>query len=75
MSWTATPVFEDSAEFDCRMDRAVQVVASDHAQLTNRDAPDAHPVKAISGLSDELGARLTASDALTNVDIETLLGG
>lgn len=75
MSWDTTPVFEESAEFDCRMTRAVRVPETDHARLHNRDAPDQHPIEAITGLSGELGARLTDSDALTNLEIESLLGG
>lgn len=75
MGWEATPVFEDNAEFTCRMDQVTRVPETDHTRLHNRDAPEQHPIEAITGLSGELGARLTESDALTNLEIESLLGG
>lgn len=48
---------------------------SDHAKLTNRDAADQHPISAITGLNDTLGEKVSASAAMTNMDIENLIGG
>lgn len=47
---------------------------SDHAQLINRDAEDQHPITAITNLGTELSKRVTTSSALTNLEIESLLG-
>lgn len=48
---------------------------TDHAQLINRDAPEQHPITAITDLDDTLLAKVSTSDALTNMEIEKLLGG
>lgn len=75
MSWETNAVFEESAEFDCRMSRAVRVPEDDHARLLNRDAPDQHPMGAVTGLEAALDVKLSASQALSNLEIETILGG
>ena len=45
----------------------------DHSVLQNRGAPDQHPIAAISGLEAELDGR--NMEAMSNTDIETILGG
>lgn len=40
---------------------------SDHRKLTHRDAPEQHPIAAITGLPDKL------PDVLTNMDILDIL--
>lgn len=47
----------------------------DHAQLINRDASEQHPIEAITNLEGTLLNKVSASDALTNMEIEKLLGG
>ena len=37
---------------------------SDHRELSNRDAPDQHPMSAITGLPNSLPASLTNMDIL-----------
>lgn len=44
---------------------------TDHRKLTNRDASDQHPIKAITDLEPELAARPSA--VLTNMDIQRIL--
>lgn len=83
-TWEATLTFDDSQEFamdfeadeifQMSMDQVVEVVASDHNKLTNRDLPDQHPVKSITNLSRELGDRLLKTEVLTNTEIQKLLG-
>lgn len=46
---------------------------SDHRALTNRDADDQHPIKAITGLSDKLNTIPPAAERITNTEIEELL--
>ena len=48
---------------------------SDHKLLTNRDANDQHPITAITGLENTLSKKLDEDEALTNEEIEALLGG
>lgn len=84
MTWNVT--FADSATFDCgalteqepfssKMEPVIHVLETDHSRLLNRDAPDQHPMGAITGLGTSLGAKVSAGDALTNLEIEALLGG
>lgn len=84
MTWNVT--FADSAtfacrepaaeeQFDCTMDPVTHVTENDHTRLLNREEPDQHPMGAITGLDTSLGAKVSAGDALTNLEIETLLGG
>lgn len=56
------------------------VATGDHALLTNRDAPDQHPIKAITALSDtlsdinsDLDVKLDPSDALSIADINSII--
>lgn len=46
----------------------------DHSKLTNRDLPDQHPIQSITYLQKELDSRLTKTDALTNQQIQDILG-
>ena len=48
--------------------------AADHRALTHRDAADAHPISAITNLPKELDKKVDDSDALTNAQIQKLLG-
>lgn len=62
-----------------RMNGVVTVpTESDHAKLANRDAPDQHPIEAISGLTQELSDR-PEGQAITNAEIDqiwkTIIGG
>ena len=66
--------------FHTHMDAVIEVPATDHRKLEHRDAPDQHPIEAISGLPARLkevekqtGQMLTAEDALSNVDIQAIL--
>lgn len=63
--------FSDAETFSTAMNEVVQVVTSDHRELTNRDAENQHPIGAITSLSPELGARPSA--ALSNQDIQIIL--
>ena len=65
----------DSAPFETGMKQIVRIQENDHTKLSNRDAPDQHPMGSITGLDTSLGAKVSAGDALTNLEIETLLGG
>jgi len=47
----------------------------DHTQLINRDADNQHPMSAITDLNPTLTTKLNTSSALTNTQIENLLGG
>ena len=74
-SETFNTTFETTETFATTMDEVVQVTTSDHRKLTHRDAESQHPISAISNLSTELQNRVVAGNALTNTDIEELLGG
>ena len=65
----------DSAPFETGMKQIVRIQENDHTKLSNRDAPDQHPMGSITGLDTSLEAKVSAGDALTNLEIETLLGG
>jgi hypothetical protein len=47
----------------------------DHTQLINRDVNDQHPISAITDLDGTLSVKLNEGNALTNMEIEALLGG
>lgn len=66
---------QPSQGFDTGLKQSVRIVENDHARLRNRDLPDQHPMGAITGLDTSLGAKVSAGDALTNLEIEALLGG
>lgn len=65
-------VFNDeSMQFEADFGQTSTVVADDHRKLTFRDAPDQHPIGAITRLQSELDVR--SSEAMTNLDIATIL--
>ena len=45
------------------------VANTDHNNLKNRDVEDCHPISAITGLSDNLGTKLSISSSITNTEI------
>lgn len=46
---------------------------TDHRALTNRDADDQHPIKAITGLIEKLNTIPPAAERITNTEIEEIL--
>lgn len=46
---------------------------SDHSKLTNLDAPDQHPISAITNLEIALDNKLDGSGFLTNLEIQEIL--
>lgn len=46
---------------------------TDHRELTNRDADDQHPIKAITGLQSKLDTIPPAAEKITNTEIEEML--
>lgn len=65
----------ETQAFDTGMQQVFRITEHDHTKLTGRDQPDQHPMGAITGLDTSLGAKVSAADALTNLEIEALLGG
>lgn len=63
--------FSDVENFNTEMNEVVNVVTSDHRELTHRDAEEQHPITAITSLAPELSAR--PSTAMTNLDILNIL--
>lgn len=66
---------QSSQGFETGLQQSVRIPENDHTKLLNRDSPDQHPMSAISGLENSLGAKLNSSSALTNLEIEAILGG
>lgn len=66
---------QSSKGFDTGLKQAVRILENDHTKLLNRSSPDQHPMSAISGLENSLGAKLNSASALTNLEIEAILGG
>ena len=66
---------QSSKGFDTGLKQAVRILENDHTKLLNRSSPDQHPMSAISGLEDSLGSKLNSASALTNLEIEAILGG
>lgn len=56
-------------------DSVIRVPERDHAKLENRDKEDQHPIKAITNLQYELSQKMGAQQAMTNMDINEILGG
>lgn len=54
-------------------DHVIEVPERDHTKLENRDQPNQHPIKAISGLRKELNTKLGEGDTLTNEDLLKIL--
>lgn len=65
--------FEGDESFDTEMDQVVEVTTSDHRKLTNRDAEDQHPIKAITSLEKTLESKLDSSGFLSNMEIQAIL--
>lgn len=65
-------VFNDeSMQFEADFGQTSTVVADDHRKLTFRDAPDQHPIGAITRLQAELDVR--SSERITNAEIDEIL--
>lgn len=73
--WTTTLTFDEEQTFETTMDEITEVVTSDHTKLTNRDAPEQHPISAITNLDTELDNRVVDGNALTNQEIEQIIIG
>lgn len=50
------------------------ITVSDHNKLTNRDLTDQHPINSITDLNKRLNAKLNANEAMTNAEIQQILG-
>ena len=50
----------------------VQPAVADHRQLEHRDAPDQHPIAAVTGLSGELEGKQPTLTFATNADIDAM---
>ncbi len=74
-SATFNMTFEAEETFETEMTKIVEVVTSDHRDLTHRDAAGQHPIEAITNLETELGNRVVSGNALTNEDIEKIILG
>lgn len=74
-SATFNMTFEADETFTTEMTQIVEVVTSDHRDLTHRDAADQHPIEAITNLETELGNRIVAGNTLTNEEIEQIIIG
>lgn len=44
-----------------------------HALTTHRDAPDSHPISAITMLEENLGGKISGSDRITNMELLDIL--
>lgn len=74
-SATFNLTFDEAETFETTMTQTVEVVTSDHTKLINREVNDQHPINAITNLNTELANRVVSGNALTNMEIEELLGG
>ncbi len=71
---------EPGAELPACLEPGAQIVVelagtgppgtTDHRKLAGREAPDQHPIQAITGLEEELAAQLTAEDVSRQLDRE-----
>lgn len=71
-----TPTFNATFEsdeniFPFKVGETNEVSTNDHRKLLNRDSDNQHPMSAITGLPEALGA--VPDEALTNLEIESLL--
>lgn len=83
LEWETDLTFEESGTFDAsfeadetfqtEMEEVVEVVTSDHTKLTNRDAADQHPIKAITNLENSLERKLESAGFLSNLEIQAIL--
>lgn len=53
----------------------IPTIVNDHSSLVNRDAPNQHPISSITDLQNKLDGKVESSNAMTNMDIENILGG
>lgn len=67
--------FEEGETFQTTMDQVVEVATSDHSKLKNRDMDNQHPISAITDLKTQLGRKMESSNALSNIDIQKIIGG
>jgi len=63
--------FDDDLDFNTDLSEAVVVSEKDHRQLDHRDAPEQHPISAITDLAGELAVR--PFERLTNADIANIM--
>lgn len=63
--------FESESGFGVKFEAAQMVSTGDHRMLSNRDAPDQHPIGAITRLQAELDVR--SSERITNAEIDEIL--
>lgn len=73
--WITALTFDENQTFETTMEEITEVVTSDHTKLTNRDAPQQHPIASITNLNTELGNRVVAGNTLTNEEIEAIIIG
>lgn len=73
--WTTALTFDEDQTFNTTMSEITKVVTSDHTQLINRDAPQQHPIGAITSLGTQLDNRVVSGDTMTNQDIEQIIIG
>lgn len=70
--------FTERVSFRAQMNEVVEVVRdkieNDHSKLTNRDAEDAHPISAITNLSQTLEKKMGEGDAITLDEIYKMIG-
>lgn len=66
--------FQAEETFDTEMTEIVEIVTSDHRELNHRDAENQHPIGSISNLQTELQNRVVSGNALTNMEIDQILG-
>ncbi len=67
-------VSSPSVHMEIKPTKVVRVGGTtDHRELENRDADNQHPIKAITGLGDELKKIPPAVERITNTEIEGML--
>ena len=59
-------VDEEGVSVDLDIAEAQEIIEKDHSKLQNRDAADAHPQEAITGLVDDLRDLREAGQSLTD---------
>lgn len=76
LDFTITDITLDMPEatggdVDLEFEDVQQVTTSDHNKLQNRELADQHPIKAITGLTEELDDKLEG-ETITNEEIDSL---
>ncbi len=66
---------EKQTSFDTKMDQVTEVskFVADHRVLSNRDAVDQHPIRAITNLQSSLDKKIEQIDSISNIYIENLV--